>query len=99
MKLPLSPPNLVELLTSTPPYDLVHAMSQQEGGLVHGDYMHWDELRHRPAPEGVSHPTWWLAVRMARQGLLKSLPLLDKYDQPMVVAMPGSARGGSSSLV
>jgi Fic family protein len=88
VKLPLSPPELVDLLTKTPPYELVHAMSQQEGGLVHGDYMHWDELRHRPAPEGVQHETWWLAVRMARQGLLKQLPLLDKYNQPMYVAMP-----------
>jgi len=23
-------------------------------------YLHWDELRHRTPPQGLSHEQWWL---------------------------------------
>jgi Fic family protein len=88
MALPLSPPPVLDLLRITPAEDLFNAMGQQHGGLINDAYLHWDELRHRPSPQGVKHETWWLAVRMARQALLMQLPLLDKYDRPMWVAMP-----------
>ncbi|QNI88499.1 Fic family protein [Synechococcus sp. ROS8604] len=37
-------------------------------------YLHWDELRHRPAPEGLTHEQWWLAEKLSRR--LTPLPLL-----------------------
>lgn len=35
--------------------------------LPDGRYLHWDELRHRPAPDGLSSEEWWLAMRWARR--------------------------------
>ena len=32
-------------------------LAQTSGG---ERYLHWDELRHRPAPQGLSHEQWWL---------------------------------------
>ena len=42
-----------------------------------GRYLHWDELRFRPAPDGLSHEEWWTAIRMARQVADQDTPLLD----------------------
>ncbi|TAL16241.1 Fic family protein [bacterium] len=43
-----------------------------------GKYLHWDELRHRKPPEGVSSEKWWWAVKIARKFTLKNYPLKDK---------------------
>ena len=53
-----------------------------------GRYLHWDELRRRPAPAGLSHDDWWTAVGIARRPLLQGLPLLDKQGKPFVFATP-----------
>jgi Fic family protein len=58
------------------------------GPLVGGRYLHWDELRHRNPPEGLSHEDWWAAVRLSRQTLLKTLPFCDKQQTPMLFGMP-----------
>lgn len=57
-----------------------------------GRYLHWDELRHRPAPSGVSHEAWWQAIRMARLPMLRALPLTDVHGRPFMFAMPDSAQ-------
>ncbi len=30
-------------------------------------YLHWDELRHRPPPQGLTHEQWWLAEKLSRR--------------------------------
>lgn len=50
--------------------------------------MHWDELRHRSPPDGLDHESWWAGIKMAREGMLKPLPLFDKRDHPIEFAMP-----------
>lgn len=57
--------------------------------LPSGRYLHWDELRRRPAPEGLNHEEWWAAVALARSSQLQSLPLLDKEGKPFEFATPG----------
>ncbi len=49
---------------------------------VHGRYLHWDELRRRPPPAGLSHEEWWYGLAMQRSALARELPLLDKDGQP-----------------
>lgn len=53
-----------------------------------GRYLHWDELRHRPPPEGLSLEQWWLAVWLGRQPLLQALPLHDRSGAPFRLATP-----------
>jgi Fic family protein len=31
-----------------------------------GNYLHWDELRHRKPPLDISHEEWWVALKLAR---------------------------------
>lgn len=45
-------------------------------------YLHWDKLRHLSPPDGLSSEQWWLALKLARRGELRELPLSDPGGQP-----------------
>ncbi|HYE58184.1 MAG TPA: hypothetical protein VD948_06745 [Rhodothermales bacterium] len=47
-----------------------------------GAYQPWDELRRRTPPEGLTHEEWWVGVKVARQPLLRGLPLRDLRGRP-----------------
>lgn len=84
MKIPLSPPSLESLLR-----EIKHLESIFEGQpLIEGRYLHWDQIRHRQPPEGLSLDEWWAGIKMARRSLLKPVPLLDKGGRPFQFAMP-----------
>ena len=53
-----------------------------------GRYLHWDELRFKPTPAGLSHPQWWTGVRMARQVAAQTLPLLDAAGRTFTFCEP-----------
>ena len=53
-----------------------------------GRYLHWDKLRHLPAPEGFSPEQWWLGIKMARRKNYKPLPLTDKRGLPFCYCLP-----------
>ncbi|MDZ7750547.1 MAG: Fic family protein [Gammaproteobacteria bacterium] len=86
MKIPLTPPKFEILMqqVGAQRFTELFGMSPTHEGL----YLHWDELRHRNPPEGLSHEEWWAGLKMARRGMEKPLPLVDKYDHPMVFVMP-----------
>ena len=88
MKLPLSPPPLAELLRRLGAKEFPRVLSQGLGPLVGGQYFHWDELRHRTPPGGLSHEAWWAGIKITRQGLLRALPFQDKHKQPVLFGMP-----------
>lgn len=58
---------------------------------VRGRYMHWDSVRHRTPPDGLSAREWWFGIKLARRPLLRVLPLRDAEGDPFLVAMPDPA--------
>ena len=51
--------------------------------LPDGRYLHWDDLRRRPSPGGVSAEQWWAAQKMARGGARVLIQgFLDQQDRP-----------------
>lgn len=66
----------------------IEAVMQHANPLPTGKYLHWDELRRRPAPEGLTHAEWWAAVTLSRVSLFQPLPLLDKNGKPFAFATP-----------
>ncbi len=88
MKLPLSPPPLEILMAhpETATFELL--LRTPQPALVDGKYLHWDELRHRPPPEGANHEQWWLALKMARMTNNQILPLMDKTGRHFTFSMP-----------
>ncbi len=85
MKIPLKPPPLEKILSDRK--NLWTALTVDDP-LVRDRYLHWDEIRHRPPPRGLTHEAWWAGLKIARQGLLKSLPLYDKDKRAMQFAVP-----------
>lgn len=87
MKLPMQPPDASSLLAEISPGELPKIVSNASP-LPNGKYLHWDELRHRTPPEGLSHEHWWLSVCFARGAMLKDLPFTDKHGSPFRLATP-----------
>lgn len=47
-----------------------------------GRYLHWDQVRRRPPPDGLTHRTWWFTFAHARRIAGQPLPLLGKGALP-----------------
>lgn len=45
-------------------------------------YYHWDKLRFRHPPDGLTSEQMWLALKLQRSASLKSLPLFDVKGRP-----------------
>jgi len=85
MKIPLVPPDydgLGHAVVAAGAEHLRRLLSASIGPAPGGRYLHWDELRHKTPPAGLSHVDWWFAVKSARRLLYQSLPLRDKGDRP-----------------
>jgi Fic family protein len=87
MRLPDTAPELGQLLQDLP-VDRLQAIFQHTTPLPKGRYLHWDELRYRDPPEGLSRTDWWVTVMLARTPLLQALPLFDKRGIPFRFATP-----------
>lgn len=96
MKLPIPPPSLRDLTTTMAAdkqvlSDFLDAVPDAGGPAPGGKYRHWDTLRHCEPPEHLSVEQWWLAIKMARLGLYKPLPLKDTKGKLFRLAMPDVA--------
>ena len=87
MRLPEHAPPLEAAFANLVP-ERIEAVMQHANPLPTGQYLHWDELRRRPAPEGLTHAEWWAAVTLSRVSLFQQLPMLDKQGKPFVFATP-----------
>ncbi len=52
-----------------------------------GKYVHWDELRHLPPPNGFNHRQWWLAIKMSRRAIHR-LPFADTKQTGFTYSVP-----------
>ncbi|MBI2307298.1 MAG: Fic family protein [Rhodocyclales bacterium] len=87
MRLPQHAPSLQKALAQLASERMAPVLAQASP-LPAGKYLHWDELRRRPAPDGLTHDEWWAAVTLSRVSLFQPLPLLDKQGEPFVFATP-----------
>lgn len=90
MKIPLTPPRLRDLardLSSESPDRLIELLTMGVGPATSGQYFHWDQLRHRPPPNGLSHEEWWLATKQARLAIRKEIELMDTTGEPFSLAL------------
>ncbi len=83
MKIPIKPPSQLELmktLSESSPDRIIQMITMGIGPELSGRYFHWDELRHREPPQGLSHEEWWFAIKQARSVIRKNLNLKDQQD-------------------
>ena len=80
MRLPSKPPSQEALLPA--PDRFLEVLSSGIGRLPSDDYLHWDTLRRKPAPEGFTTDEWWAATKVARLATRHELPFRDKAGRP-----------------
>lgn len=93
MKIPETPPEFKKLIDrsildnrlSTILSTILSTLSKSGGG---SDYLHWDKLKFKPAPGGLSHEEWWLRVKMTRLSSSREIPLRDKRGNPFRFNVP-----------
>ncbi len=89
IRIPQTPPQLHALLAKLKPAKrLIEILSQIQNGKMRDSYLHWDELRHKTPPSGISHQEWWLGVKLSRLSLLKPIGLKDKFRIPFQFGLP-----------
>lgn len=52
------------------------------------EYVHWDKLRRKSPPEGLTLNEWWLLLKLIRKSSWKSVPLLDRVGESFRYAVP-----------
>lgn len=86
MRIPQPPPDIKELMLTEPNlFEKIERVLVTPGDRT---YYHWDEVRRRPAPEGLTHEEWWAAIKVGRWRNAKSLPLMDKKGTPFQFSVP-----------
>ena len=73
MKVPLPPPEIANLLSRES--DLLSLVRSGRPVDAKGRYLHWDQMRHRTPPEGLTLDQWWLATCLSRRSSWRPLPL------------------------
>jgi Fic family protein len=89
MRVPETPTPYLELLSKAGSRKLGEIL-QRTDTLPRDRYLHWNELRRRPSPKGLSHEDWWLLLKMRRVPQMRRVPLPDKTKQTFAFALPDS---------
>lgn len=96
MKLPVPPPPFQDAFYRVLSQDTTGERFQSLttaglGPAPGGKYRHWDTFRHSLPLPGYSAEEQWVAVKMARTALYRTLPLLDSKGEPFRYALPNIA--------
>lgn len=76
MRFPKRPPSRTDLIRQIGPQRLLDILATVSEPTVSGKYLHWDDLRHREPPNGLSHSEWWLGLGFHRMPT-RTVPLTD----------------------
>jgi Fic family protein len=90
MKIPLKPLSVSKLLNELvkeDPNSLSEVLASDLDQQPKGRYVHWDELRHFPVPDGFTHELWWLAIKLSRRAT-HSLPFKDSQQTGFTYSVP-----------
>ena len=82
MRIPAASPSISTLLEDLHDVNLPRLVTTCGPVDNKGRYLHWDEMRYRTPPEGLTREAWWLGTALARRGMARGLPILDTAGQP-----------------
>jgi Fic family protein len=105
---PEKPPSFGPLLARLgDPQRLMEILQRISSTTTDGRYLHWDEVKHRTPPEGLTHEDWWFGLKMHRQTASRSIPLVDEGGKRFQFCVPDPVadllhqidRGGGTFVV
>jgi len=84
MKKPLSPPDMTRLLAeiADDPQRLLRVFSEGRPVDDKGRYLHWDQMRHRKPPDGLTLKEWWFSTAASRANNARTLPFAGTDGRP-----------------
>ncbi len=80
MKPPMPAPTISEAMKEVTPNGIAAIFGQHIGPELNETYIHWDKLRHRPPPDGLTLIQWWLGIKFARRSISRRFDLLKDKD-------------------
>lgn len=92
MRLPESPPDLAAQVRALGPKRLEAILARPQPPDVDGEWAHWDELRRRAPPGGLTVEEWWIGISWSRRALRAQLPLVDKQGNPFGLCQPSATQ-------
>ncbi len=91
LKIPVKPPDFEELFDTVTPEKISRVFQAGVKASPEGVYRHWDDLRGRTPPEGLSLKEWWFAIKWTRLNAAHSLPFNSTDGHPFSFWMPDGA--------
>ena len=82
------PPDLNTLLSDLTPQTVVRLV-KVGATLADGRYLHWNDLRRRQPPEGLTVEQWWAGMRLARHQTSRPTDLVDLQGVPFSYSLVG----------
>lgn len=107
MRIPQAPPRFDSLMASLPrPEKLVAILQAVPSPSFGTRYLHWDELRFRTPPEGLTQQEWWLGLKLRRRAGSRTIELKDRAGNQFQFTVPELVtdllhqidRGGGTSV-
>jgi Fic family protein len=89
MRIPQTPPAFNKLIAGLQkPESFMAILQAVHDSTSDGRYLHWDELRFRKPPEGLTHEQWWLGLKVRRQTSYRPIPLKDTKGKEFRFTVP-----------
>jgi len=89
MRIPEKPPSFDKLIVELQKAERLMTILQAVGNATSdGHYFHWDDLRFRRPPEGLTHKEWWLGLKMRRLTNYRTIPLKDVRGERFHFTLP-----------
>lgn len=81
----LTPPTWTDLASEIPPenqHRVIDVLTSGKPVDPKGRYLHWDEMRHRTPPDGLTLDEWWMGTAYSRSAIARLLPLTSVKGEP-----------------
>ncbi len=88
MKIPDISPSFADLLEEIGASRFVEIAGKAGLTDEKGRYLHWDQLRHKQPPAGLTLKEWWLGIHMARRSASQKLAFSDKQKRAFFYTEP-----------
>ena len=98
MKIPESPPDVWHLLEDDGGPETLRRLLDVGTVDAKGRYLHWEEVRRRTPPEGLTVEQWWVGMWVSRKASSVLLPLVDTTGNPFRFSNAGPVQAAAHRI-